>query len=132
MDWRVYHIQNFNGVDPPKNKFILVFQFENSVRGFLINTNIPKFFEKRGLLPCIATIPSDSNEFLDYDSHIDCSKFFEIRGYYLYDQVCEEVCDLTKHRVIKSIMACKTLSPIEKSHILNSHQAKYFNLEFDK
>lgn len=132
MDWRVYHIKAFPYLIPPKNKFLLVFQFEDGVRGFLINTGIPKFFKKRGLLPCIATIPCASNAFLDYDSHIDCSKFFSIEKYYLYNIVCAGVCNLTKHRVIKSILSCRTLTPIEKNHILAQYQAQYFNLDLEK
>ena len=132
MDWKVFHIKNFPFAKPPKDKFLLVFQYENIIKGFPINSSVPTFIKSKKLLPCIAPICSDSNTFLDHDSFIDCTSLFDIENYYLYNEVCDEICDLSKHYVIKAILACRVLSSVEKMTILKAHQTKYFNLDLEK
>lgn len=117
MNWRVYLVQNCPGVTPPKAKFLVVFDFETDIRGFLINSELHPILQKPHMRPCVADIPVASNSFLDYDSYINCSKLIRLNAGHLYDWkgvVCEE----TQTNIITAVTACPVLNITEKRVIL--------------
>jgi len=76
--WRIYHIKNCPFTNPIKDKFILIVCFDGNPFGFLINSKIHPFIQRRpALLSCQISIKSSDYWFLDHDSYIDCSRLFE-------------------------------------------------------
>lgn len=117
MNWRVYRVEHCPGVTPPKTKYLVVFDFEVDVRGFLINSKLHGILQRSHLRPCVATIAAGSNNFLHHDSFVDCSKLIRLETHHLYDHkgfVCEE----TRSNILKAVTACPVLSLSEKEVIL--------------
>ena len=117
MNWRVYRVENCPGVTPPKAKFLVVFEFEIDVRGFLINSNLHAILTQAHMQPCVARINHSTNQFLEYDSFIDCSKLVRLGVQHLYDHK-GSVCEQTKKNIIKAVTACPVLNLSEKKVIL--------------
>lgn len=117
-DWSVYYIYNSVHTNPPKNKYAVIFDMIDGYYGFFINSEIHPFILKRShLLPCIAGISKSSNNWLDYDSYIDCSKMFDFNFGELVTKMGEVSSD-TKTNIINAIIACPTLELKYKNHLL--------------
>ncbi len=117
MNWRVYRVEKCPGVTPIKAKYLVVFDFEVDIRGFLINSRLHGILKKNHMKPCVAAISSDSNDFLHHNSFIDCSKLIRLEVHHLYD-LKGSVCEQTRSNIIKAVTACPVLSLSEKKVIL--------------
>jgi len=120
-DWSVYLIYNCRHTKPPKNKYSVIFNFPVGFYGFLINSEIHPFIQKRNhLLPCIADIFCKTNNFLQHDSFIDCREMFDFDAgeIKLYKG---EVCEQTKQNIIKAVTACPALELKYKNHLLGKY-----------
>lgn len=119
MNWRVYRVENCPGVTPPKPKYLVVFDFDTDIRGFLINSELHGILKQKHMLPCVAEISSATNPFLHHNSFIDCSKLIRLSVNHLYD-LKGSVCEETKDRILKAVTACPVLNYKEKQLILSS------------
>lgn len=120
-DWSVYYIYNCRHTDPPKNKFAVIFLFPNNYLGFLINSEIHPFIQRRNyLLPCIAKIKQATNPFLTHDSFTDCREMLGFNSGELVDHR-GGVCDTTKQNIIKAVMACPVLELKYKNPLLERY-----------
>lgn len=118
MDWKVYLVENCPIIE--KAKFLIVFEFPDGFRGFLINSKHHKLLQKNFNKVCVVSIKADSNPYLEYDSFVDCSKMIPLEIHHLYlhkGDVCEE----TKANIINSILACPVLEQRHKTHLLKVH-----------
>ncbi|MEP1306519.1 MAG: hypothetical protein ABJK11_17250 [Balneola sp.] len=117
MNWRVYLVQNCPEITPPKAKYLVVFDFESDVRGFLINSNIHPILQKSHMRPCVADIPVATNKFLSHDSFINCSKLIKLDAGHLND-LKGHTCPKTRVNILKAVTACPVLSLAQKKVIL--------------
>lgn len=120
-DWSVYYIYNCRDTTPPKNKFSVIFNFNDGLFDFLINSEISSFVKNRKyLLPCISDIQAASNDFLEYDSFIDCREIFD----FSIDELVHhkgEVSDETQQNIIKAVTACPVLELKFKNPLLSRY-----------
>ena len=77
--WCIYFVKNCRHARPsPKSKLVAVVCRDSKAMGFLINSTIHPFIQKRSeLLACQADIEAASHACLDYDSYVDCIDLYE-------------------------------------------------------
>ncbi len=77
--WHVYFVKNCSHVRPkPKDKFVVIVCIDKEARGFLINSRISSFVQKRpDLLACQAEINAIEDYVLKKDGFVDCSELYE-------------------------------------------------------
>lgn len=121
MDWRVYLVNNCPIVE--KTKFLIVFEFPDGVRGFLINSKHHDLLKKNHNKVCVVSILAETNLFLEYDSFVDCSKMIPLEVNHLYS-LQGEVCEETRSKIIRSVLACPVLENKLKIHLTQEH-SKY-------
>lgn len=76
--WYIYHVKNCCHVKPtPKDKFVVIVCRDLKAMGFLVNSEIRPYVQKRpNLLACQVIIEASSHKCLDYDSYVDCSNLY--------------------------------------------------------
>lgn len=120
--WSVYHLF-CRHTHPPKNKFVAIVCHEAEPMGFVINSRLNPFTQKRShLLACHAPLLQNDHNFLAYDSWLDCQMAFPF-----------ETAELTDHRgvihisaravVLKAVNACAVLPVRHKLAITAANQA---------
>ena len=74
--WDIYHLLNFQQMDPPKDKFIAVTLVTATYFcGFVVSKRYPAFVQGNGSLhPCYAQMLKSEHSFLNVDSLVDCIK----------------------------------------------------------
>jgi hypothetical protein len=75
--WCFFHVRNCSHTYPPKDKFIAVVCKDSRYMGFLINSEIHPFIQKRpNLLSCQILIKSSDYWFLSHDSYLNCVELY--------------------------------------------------------
>ena len=103
---------------PPKPKRLVLVSVEPSPLLLYINTNIPSIYvDKPILFDRQVLMPVTNHSFMEYDSHIDCTKVItefskeDIRRQVLYemDRQLGTISDATRQDIIKEITRSRPL-----------------------
>ncbi len=112
----------------PKPKFLLVARVGAETEGFVINSKIPPFIQsRRHLLDAQVSIDQASHTFLEYDSHIDCSKvqyedteFLRLELIGDVTGIKQNVSDQVRAEVIRVIRESVTIERVVKLQLLGA------------
>lgn len=114
--WHIYHLENCPYTTPIKNKYIAIVCFNPNPHGFLINTKICPYVQKRPeLLACQVLISAEKYGFLGHDSYIDCSNVLSFKGSKL--RSIQSIQNNTRKEIKKVVSATKLIAPIYKKLI---------------
>lgn len=114
--WHIYHVENCQYTIPVKDKFIAVVCFNPNPYGFLINSKICLYIQKRPeLLACQVKISADKYGFLHHDSYIDCSNILSFKGSELNG--IQKIQNNTRKEIKKVVSNTKLIAPIYKKLI---------------
>ena len=117
--WEVFCVPLCRHTQPnPKDKLVIIAYIEPTPFGFLINSKIGKFILDRDyLLPCEAPILASQNNFLKYDSYVDCRDLFPFVESELTQSRGIISVDAQK-AILNAVTLCPVLEEIHKIKIL--------------
>jgi hypothetical protein len=119
--WDVYYVFTTHTKPFPKNKFIVIVCFETNPMGFLINSRINQFVQKRPrLMPCEVKIEQSSHTFLAHDSFLDCRDLFPFPASELTD-LKGTIDEATRIKILAGVAACPVLPRNYKDLIAKTH-----------
>ena len=80
--WHVYRDPMCQHTNPPKSKYVFVAAIEDeTIHGFLFNTNLPKFVTSTpGLLACEVAMKRAKQGFPFSDCFLDCTRLYEFQA----------------------------------------------------
>lgn len=113
--WHVYHVAECRHAKPtPKPKFVVIVCRDSKFMGFLINTNIHLYIQKRPeLLSCQAVIDKANHNFLNYDSYVDCVDLYEFEDAELISPR-GIVATKVKKDILRAVAGARTIEPYYK------------------
>jgi hypothetical protein len=118
--WHIYYVDNCRHTRPfPKSKFVVIVCHDsNKFMGFLINTRIHPYIQKRpNLLACQAIIDVANHDFLNVDSYVDCIELYEFEKHELKNH--RGAVGLKAKEAIKlAVDKSKTITPYYKRLII--------------
>ena len=119
--WDVYYVFTSHTKPFPKHKFIVILAFETNPMGFLINSQINQFVQKRPrLLPCEVKIEQSNHTFLSHDSFLDCRDLFSFAAAELTD-LRGSIDEATRTKILAGVAACPVLPRDYKTLIADTH-----------
>lgn len=111
--WHIYHVKNCRHTTPPKNKYVVIVCFNPNPYGFLINSEIAPFIQKRpDLLSSQVPITAKRYGFLNHNSYINCGQLFSFKKSYLSS--VQDVQNNTRKEIKRIIATSKVIEPIYK------------------
>lgn len=107
--WRIYRIENCRHTHPPKLKFVVIVCKDIDYMGFLVNSRINRFIQKKpDLLECQVILNKSGYRFLFHDSYLDCSEIYPFEDAELVVGL-ELVNDKTKLEIKTVVSKAKTI-----------------------
>ena len=118
--WQVYYVFCKYTKPTPKNKFIVIMCFDETIpMGILINSEINNFIKKRNhLMSCEVTLEQERHNFLRHTSYLDCRDIFSFPEVELTDLRGVMHPDI-RQDVINAVKACPVLVLKHKIQILS-------------
>jgi hypothetical protein len=114
--WYIYHVENCQYTTPVKNKYIAIVCFNPNPHGFIINSKISPFIQKRPeLLACQVPISVEKYGFLGHDSYINCSNILSFKESQL--KSIQKIQNNTRNDIKKVVSTTKLIAPIYKKLI---------------
>lgn len=107
--WHFFHVSKCSHTHPPKDKFVLIVCADSECRGFLVNSDISGFIQKRAdMLACQVEIKKSDYYFLVKDSYLDCSQLYPFDDMELLNGR-GAVTQGTKAAIKKAVSVAKTI-----------------------
>lgn len=111
--WHIYHVKNCRHTNPPKNKYVVIVCFNPNPYGFLINSEIAPFIQKRPALQSSQVpITTEKYGFLKHDSYINCGQLFSFKRSDLSS--VQDIQNNTRKEIKRIIATSKLIEPIYK------------------
>ena len=111
--WHIYHVKNCRHTTPPKNKYVVIVCLNPNPYGFLINSEIAPFIQKRpNLLSCQVSITAERYGFLDHNSYVNCGQLFSFKSSELHG--VQDVQNNTRRAIERVVANSKLIEPIYK------------------
>ena len=120
--WNIYHINNCRHARPaPKPKFVAIVCHDIEYMGFLINSNIHSYIQRRPyLLNGQALIDVAAHPFLNGDSYADCNELYEFEDSELIGGNCRGAIGIqAKAAIKKAVSLSKGIAPHYQNLILS-------------
>ena len=109
--WHIYHVKNCRHTSSPKNKYVAIVCSNPNPYGFLINSEISPFIQKRPkLLTSQVPVTAKRYGFLGHDSHINCGQLFSFKRSDLSS--VQDIQSNTRKEIKRVVCASKLIEPV--------------------